>query len=333
MDTGESDGVVESNEYAITVAKSWHAGDDGFVVAYTLESDESVPVEVSFTDQLPVPDPIEIGCNPSQSPLHWDHWGEEISIVHHVPPSETESIEIGVVLDDDISLDDIESADPIIQTVQPVSAPEHVTLDVPGAGETAEWEEIEADEESDPTQFDRPTDTQPAGTESNDQPADSPEFQTGTPEDILTAVVEAIETIDESGPLFERLQEAIPPKRPRSEQVRLKHVQGKMDDFEAYVQTLETFIDEHGELHAWARSVNEQIDTIEAELHELHETVSANNAHVTDQIAQTESTVEELDATVSTLAERIDDSEHRVAAAFAGMEQALATTDFEEDPA
>lgn len=88
----------------------------------------------------------------------------------------------------------------------------------------------------------------------------------------------------------------------RADEVRFRHVQSRMDDFEAYVEALEGIINTHG-------TASEFVDSIERRVSDLHDDLGA----VRDEVRAVEAGLERADGEREQLREEVSELDNTVA--------------------
>lgn len=129
------------------------------------------------------------------------------------------------------------------------------------------------------------------------------------------------------------LREAIGIRAPESMDVRLKHVQSRIDDLAAYTDALEAFINEHGpqehldELESEIESVRQDITTLESEIGSTVDDQGTIEERITEleddigdvtslreQLGDVRSTIDALESTVKANAQELDETDEDLTA-------------------
>ncbi|WP_436934841.1 hypothetical protein [Halovenus marina] len=96
----------------------------------------------------------------------------------------------------------------------------------------------------------------------------------------------------------------------RTDQIRLHHVQARMDDFAAYVDLLEEFIDERGTPTEYADETDETLDSIAGDIGEMEDRLSeleAGQSSIRSNVQEIETAVEELTAELERAQESVEE--------------------------
>lgn len=160
----------------------------------------------------------------------------------------------------------------------------------------------------------------------DDGPADGPD---GEPEDLLARLVDALASREPTEREREHLRAALGVDAPNSTEVRVRHLQSRLADLEAYVDAIEAFIDERGTARELLERLEARVDSQSDELATHAETAAELEARVDDLHRRVETT----DSRVSEAESRLDDLEDRTATVEASqrwMREAFAAA--AEDP-
>ena len=263
--------------------------------------------------------------------------------------------------DDDSPVEPLELVDPAEETgVEPEpesesrSDPEPNDVEVePPADERANDDEIaEAATEDDSPSADTPLELELDDEELDvEQEGDAPAEENGadpesTAEDAVDDVderrlVEALADELRDGGASEESLTAIRSQllddrveSSRSETVRLHHVQARMDDFAAYVDLLEEFIDEHGTIVEYAESVEASIEELDSTVTSVSDAVDelrAEQSSLRSRIASLESSHESVVADVDEIDEETTALREDHDAAIAELSTQQATIEREID--
>lgn len=123
--------------------------------------------------------------------------------------------------------------------------------------------------------------------ELNDGSADdsaSPRESEATEESVVSALVSELEAENVPEEELEVLREHLAVGTSRSEEVRLDHVQSRLDDLAAYVTMFEQFIDERGTFREFANETDDTIESLQSDLEEMRQ--------ATDEIRTDQETME-----------------------------------------
>ena len=223
--------------------------------------------------------------------------------------------------DDDSPVEPLELVDPAEETdIEPESDPEPNGVEVePPADEPAGGDEASEAATGDDSPVE-PLELELDDEELNvEQEGDAPSEENGAdPESTVDdgderRLVEALADELRDGGASEESLTAIRSQllddrvgSSRSETVRLHHVQARMDDFAAYVDLLEEFIDEHGTIVEYAESVETSIEELDSTVTSVSDAVDelrAEQSSLRSRIASLESSHESVVADVDEIDE------------------------------
>ena len=323
--------VVESSEFDVILEKSSQKNEEGIVITYDLVSREDCAVAIACMDTLPVSEPDAIGFHPEHAPQTWDTWGDDISIVHELPPAASATFELGIVAD----AVHCSEEDPIFQSIERLSNPSNTVEDESGRGDhSIERTPVADAEDTSPGQRNEFEDPDPVPSEStpreeNDVGRDGPYPEKTATDNLIEVLLRELGESDESGELAERLREALAPEPSRSEQVRLRHVQSTIDDLSAYTATLEAFIDEYDALPRWAKTTEERLESVEAKTTEAQTDANA----LSEQLARLEADMQEFSASQTALSQQLESTEESIASLETSVAQITNEVDDRSDVA
>lgn len=352
----------------VTLEREPELREQGIVLTYRLELSEGDPATVTVVDEIPTELPIEeVGFHDDHAPANWTLEDRTLT-VETVVPAEGERVvmfgipgageaagsasfsspEISAVEaldpdgirsgDLDATLPDLEVADraeAITQVIDDEGSAESVDLSSPQAGDggdaegtsepAASADDIQAAVET--VEDDAAEPSRAATSEDADVSADTP-----PPDelDVEAGLVEALRAELESASEEDReaMVQALGLEPPTSFDARLRHVQTRMDDFVAYADVLEEFLDERGTPEEFIAEINEEIDALEAKLESLGE--------LEDRMIDVESRLEDRVSTVEDRLAEMEDADDERAETVADLEAAVtdleaAVTDLSED--
>lgn len=107
------------------------------------------------------------------------------------------------------------------------------------------------------------------------------ELESGEVEEPERAALAEAIGVDEDGPDRDSLD------------VRLSHVQSRMDDFAAYADALEEIIDEHGTADAFMTEIREEVEMVDERVEDVHERLDDVDSRL-DELTGMESRLDEL---------------------------------------
>jgi predicted nucleic acid-binding Zn-ribbon protein len=117
-------------------------------------------------------------------------------------------------------------------------------------------------------------------------------------DDVLTKLVEQLESSDPEDDAVEALREQLRPESQKSMDVRMQHIQSRMDDLDAYTEALEGLINEHGTASEFMSKIETELDDLSAEIEAVRsETAAADNdrQEIRNRLSGVESSIEEVD--------------------------------------
>lgn len=117
-------------------------------------------------------------------------------------------------------------------------------------------------------------------------------------DDILSKLVDQLESADAEDDDVETLREYLMPESQKSMDVRMQHIQSRMDDLAAYTEALEGLIDEHGTATEFMSKMESDIDDVSTEIEAVRSettTAETERQEIRDRLSGVESTIEEVD--------------------------------------
>ena len=174
-------------------------------------------------------------------------------------------------------------------------------------------------ETKDPDRQEAPTDAN--GSETGGAPTVAPDG------DLVSAFVSALQGASEKE--LESIRRSLDGERPRSEQVRLRHVHSRMDELTVYTDLLEGFIDDHGtpteyadELEADLGTVRSELEDVKAELESIESgltEIRTDQSLLRSDVTELESSLESLSSDVRGIRETPDTEVAELTAQFDRM--------------
>lgn len=356
-DTGDgSDSVGSQNDAhgPITLQKQLEERKDGFVITYTVESSADGPVVISYTDEIGVEDPDKIGFHPDYGPTSWDIESGHLAVDHEIDPMGETRLVLGIVTEaetippsDGLNEPEISKIEPAAEASIPDSSGDVSNgHDESGLFERAKSSLLSTGEasmdESDLSYEDQPAPSRPddvsIGADDDDGPAEmeladptnTTPKEAGSSEadsaengsDIVAELAEALENDEANIDDLETVKAYLESDVSRSEQIRLEHVQSRIDDLAAYVRMLEDFIDTYGTLEEFAEETYETVSSVESHLDELTDAVDEIDAecqaHKDDleslagRVDAHETELQSVSGSHDTLASSVDELEMRL---------------------
>lgn len=122
--------------------------------------------------------------------------------------------------------------------------------------------------------------------------------ESGSADDVLSTLIEQLESSDPEDDEVKALREQLLPESQKSVDVRLQHIQSRMDDLAAYTEALEGLINKHGTASEFMSKIETELDDVSAEIEAVRsETAAADNdrQEIRNRLSGIESSVEEVD--------------------------------------
>lgn len=176
----------------------------------------------------------------------------------------------------------------------------------PGQGSTGvDTVEAETDAPDDDQAASSPASESRAGTGGMSESSASATESTDSI-DVLSVLIEQLESSDPDDESVEALREQLEFGAPKSVDVRLEHIQSRMDNLAAYTEALEGFIDEHGTASEFVDEIHSELEQLRSAVDDIDDNASeaaAARKDLRSRLSEMESTVEE---TNQDLRSRID---------------------------
>lgn len=186
---------------------------------------------------------------------------------------------------------------------------EDLDLDLESEEATLDPEESARPEEEDSSgeMFSTQADT---GTESGqmDMSASSTPDAESTSSDVLSRLVEQLDSSDDDEAVA-RLRELLRPEREKTTDVRLRHVQSRMDDLAAYTEALEGLINKHGTASEFMNHIESELDEVNSEMAALRqqtEQAESKRGEFDDRLADVEGSIDDFQSRAETIYDDLD---------------------------
>lgn len=130
------------------------------------------------------------------------------------------------------------------------------------------------------------------------EPAEKEASPVSDTEDILSTLVERLESADPDDDDIETIRKHLVPESQKATAVRLQHVQSRMDDLAAYTEALEDLINEHGTASDFMSKVEENIDDVRSQVTSIQnefDSAETERNELRERVDGVESSIEELD--------------------------------------
>lgn len=128
--------------------------------------------------------------------------------------------------------------------------------------------------------------------------------------DVLSTLLEQLEAADSDDDVVVKLREHLEVESPKSIDVRLQHIQSRMDNLSAYTEALEGFINEHGTASEVVTDIQSELDRLESQVNDVQDDVAAaeaDRAEVRDGLNRVESSMDDLGEDLRTRIDNIYD--------------------------
>ncbi len=340
-------------EGPISVQKTPDPRDDGFVLTYSIQSTSDEATSVVISDTFDIDHPEEIGFHPEHTPMNWDVEGNTVTMEHFVADSDVELV-LGLVTDDSSSTVEDVMSRPAITEVAPADRSEgDGSGDVEDSGDTGLFERAkrslmssngtepaepaesddlatveEPPEESSPNKGVESEASDPESEEEARLPREPDENQPDPVVELTFAEQLSQElTADEvDDDVLVGLREQLGQRPTRSEELRLEHMQAKLEDLSVYIRMFESFVDEYGTLPEFAEELNETLATIDdatenvrnetsavrSDLESVQDEMASLEDRLTDTSRAFEEDIDTVRDEISTVNATLDDLESDV---------------------
>lgn len=290
VDTGEiaTEGVTEpeippvtTTLEGVTVSRTVSLRRRGFVATVSIATtDIDDPLTIRAIDRFPAElDIEEIAFHPEYEPSAGKATDTSVRVTETVPPGEDIEIKYGAILWQTVNRRTVRQ----IQTAQPLRFELLEEGPQPDRGEPAEEESVTLDELF--------------GVETNREPA-------ATGSDIIGRIVRAIEQDRVSQAQLEDLRDALTTVEiPGSVEARLRHLESRVSEFDAYAMTLQGFLDEHGQPSEAFAELGEEIEEVQGEL----ERGDSRRAELRNRLATLADDLERIDEASANRVRRLRD--------------------------
>ncbi|GKZ13340.1 AAA family ATPase [Haladaptatus sp. T7] len=193
------------------------------------------------------------------------------------------------------------------------------TEDGPFAG--SEDDIIDADEPGDDS-IDGGDDADESNDDSLEAPvetADEPPASPPRPGSVAAALADEIRAGEVNDDDLKRIQQELDLDTPESTNVRIRHLQSRVDDLAAYTEALEEFIDENGTAKTLIDGFESEVESVRADLDEMGSEIE----NAKDEGAQARARVADLETNLDGLETSIDSLESGLESDLADLEDDL----------
>ncbi|WP_224449733.1 hypothetical protein [Haloprofundus salilacus] len=263
------------------------------------EDDESEPI--ALEDPVSAPDEDDPDPEPLDSP-------------ETAEPSDDHAAADAETLDDSKDFDDTDALDADAGD-EPASTPRSLSSDL-----TPAVVSYQADSDPLGAQFDAEPEPEPVEVNESAESAESAEVVEAAVPRQETGVAAALADEIRSGSVddedLELLREELDLGVPRSVDVRIRRLQSKMDDLEAYSDALAAFLDENGTAEELVTELRSDLESLSAATDELETELDG----LRDERDDLDSAVEDVDGRVERVSGRLDGVDETVTAVAADVE-------------
>ena len=120
---------------------------------------------------------------------------------------------------------------------------------------------------------------------------------------IVSALLNELENDNLSDDQRTRLQEHLIKSQPASVDTRVSHLESELNEFAAYIDALEEFIDENGPAEQLLEDITDQLSTLDKELAQIQKNQSSH----ADQLNEVKTTQESLTTSQDELESKMDE--------------------------
>lgn len=196
------------------------------------------------------------------------------------------------------------------------------------AGPTADTDASEGEPDSFGEFLTSQADEAPEAAEDSLDPAPDadPERPADGADDVLAKLLDQLESTDEESDRLQALRAKLAPESQKATDVRIQHIQSRMDDLAAYTEALEGLINKHGTASSFMEEIERELDDLNTQVDSIrNQTQSAETERrdFEERLADVESSVEavgddlrssteDLSAELDTLRDTVDSRERTI---------------------
>lgn len=274
----------------------------GVVADVRITSTRETPLDVTVIDYLPGTWAVdEIGFHDGFAPRSGSTGSDSVVFEVDVTPESPARVVYGMVLDEPVEVEDVAEA-------QASTRPRIDKLEPADGGESAA-----SFSDVDPAEF-----FEIAGSEPDSGATDADDVP-GEDRDVLYELAEELAgEVDEDS--LETVQRALVEPFGKSNRLRLRRLESRLEEFDVYVEALRAIIDEHGTGVAFLDDVQDSIESIGDEVDSLRaevERAAARREDVADELSELSdlgASVEELDREVQSVDASVEGLDDELAA-------------------
>lgn len=301
----------------VTVQKHFDPQHDGIVyVVFVIDVHGDDPIGVQIVEEIPDEIPGDkVGFTPEYDSDHWSIEGRSLVYEACVPAEGEHTTLYGA----ESSVVDALHEEPSIERVPDEMLPEATAERSPTAprttGDDVDGPFTWGDDGDTVEDSETATTSEAHGpTSGGDVVTDSPDT-TGSPEEVLSALVTALEDTDLSEDEQAAFREALDVDAGKTEdtlEARLRHVQNTVDDLEAYRDALDELIADRGTGETIVDDLKDEIGSVEASVSELSESLSNTETRLeeemagADELGAVSERTDSLEDDLEVLSDRID---------------------------
>ncbi|WP_231183299.1 AAA family ATPase [Haladaptatus sp. DYF46] len=146
--------------------------------------------------------------------------------------------------------------------------------------------------------------------EASDEMTDEPPVSPPRPGSVAAALADEIRAGEVNGDDLKLIQQELDLDTPESTNVRIRHLQSRVDDLAAYTEALEEFIDDNGTAKTLIDGFETEVESVRTELDEMDDEIESakdESAQARARVADFETTVESLETGLERDIEAIED--------------------------
>lgn len=128
--------------------------------------------------------------------------------------------------------------------------------------------------------------------------------------DLLPKLIEELQSSEVDEEQLEVLREHVAPESSKSMDVRMQHIQSRMDDLAAYTEALEGLIDKHGTASEFMNEIETEFESINTQLADLRTETQSSEAvreEFMDRLEEVESSMQDVNEDLHARTENIYD--------------------------
>jgi predicted nucleic acid-binding Zn-ribbon protein len=146
--------------------------------------------------------------------------------------------------------------------------------------------------------------------EAPDEPMDEPPVSPPRPGSVAAALADEIRAGEVNGDDLKLIQQELDLDTPESTNVRIRHLQSRVDDLGAYTEALEEFIDDNGTAKTLIDGFETEVEAVRAEIDAMDteiESAKDEGAQARARVADLETTIDSLETGLESDIEALED--------------------------